>query len=554
MTSFSKDKEKCLYGFWGIAIFLSFAADSDVFYYFLLDRCFFILVILIGYIFSLRQELCVKKFVIYLFINGALMLYCHHQSWHTPDDGYIVSALYAVVLFYIFMKLKDVLKPRKFVLVGQEIGMTFFLLHYSVGSCLLALFYNILFPEHPYLSLILTTIADFAIILIYHYTIQKALNFGISKITKRITEFSSKKAENEMSKTRENNFDIIRLLAAIMVMSGHMSYICGGTPLSLLGIPIQSLGVYIFFLIGGYLIYHSWSADPHPLRYAIKRFFRIWPPLAVFCVFAAIFAGPLITDISVREYFTNPGTRYYFKNLLFYPIYSLPGVFAANPYPNAVNGSLWTLPVEAALYILIPISVVLIRKIAKDKFYSVWAILAAAVCGLQIVHMQAFPTWRFVIWGTDIAQTLAIIPYYFIGVLYTNPKMKEKLNLQIAVVLMLTMALWKFGFASGLLAQYIVIPYVIFSFALAPQPRFANILSKWECSYGLYLYGFFIQQLVTRAFVRMNVLLYEPFVLALSIVITLVLAMLSFRFVEKPCIDLSKKLLQRIPGKEKANA
>ena len=54
--------------------------------------------------------------------------------------------------------------------------------------------------------------------------------------------------------SRENNFNIIRFMAAIMVMAGHMAYIGGYSLPILWGQGIQSLGVKIFFLIGGYLI------------------------------------------------------------------------------------------------------------------------------------------------------------------------------------------------------------------------------------------------------------------------------------------------------------
>ena len=75
--------------------------------------------------------------------------------------------------------------------------------------------------------------------------------------------------------SRENNFNIIRFMAAIMVMAGHMAYIGGYSLPILWGQGIQSLGVKIFFLIGGYLISKSWLSDPNPLRYSIKRIFRI---------------------------------------------------------------------------------------------------------------------------------------------------------------------------------------------------------------------------------------------------------------------------------------
>lgn len=65
---------------------------------------------------------------------------------------------------------------------------------------------------------------------------------------------------------RENNFAALRLIAALMVISGHMGYIVGSSIPTLFGRQIQSLGVYIFFLIGGYLITKSWMSDPHPLR------------------------------------------------------------------------------------------------------------------------------------------------------------------------------------------------------------------------------------------------------------------------------------------------
>lgn len=349
---------------------------------------------------------------------------------------------------------------------------------------------------------------------------------------------------------RANNFDVLRLLAAFMVLAGHQSFISGNnSPLILMGVPIHTFGVYIFFLIGGYLISKSWKSDPHVLRYACKRFFRIWPPMLVFCIVAAV-TGGMLTWLTPKEYIHHSMLWGYFNNLIFRVRYALPGVFEGNPYPNAVNGSLWTLPVEVAMYILLPI----ILSVGKGKLLP--KILALVLCFAQILHLKFDPARRIIFYDTDLMQALAIVPYYLIGVVYTDPKIKKVLNVQVAVCLILLMSCMKFGIVSGLIAQYVTIPYVVFSLALAPNPKFSGVFSKCECSYGMYLYGFFVQQLVALASMQLGLQLAEWKTLLIATVITFGIAMLSFRFVEKPCIKLGKKLTRMLRtqnGAEKAS-
>lgn len=166
-----------------------------------------------------------------------------------------------------------------------------------------------------------------------------------------------------ISNARDNNFAAVRLVAAFMVLGGHMGYIAGMSRPILLQQEIQTLGVKILFLIAGYLVTKSWLSDPAVIRYAIKRIFRIMPALVAYTLFATFIVGPCLTELSVKEYFQNPNTYNYLKNIRFHVEYFLPGVFTHNPYPNAVNGSLWTLPVEVALYCVVPALLSLIKKI-----------------------------------------------------------------------------------------------------------------------------------------------------------------------------------------------
>ena len=156
--------------------------------------------------------------------------------------------------------------------------------------------------------------------------------------------------------TRDNQFDLIRLIAALMVFTGHMAVLLGfPVPTIMCGQSVHGMGIIIFFLLGGYLITLSWERDPHVFRYTCKRFFRIYPTL-LFCVlFTALVIGPVFTEVTLSEYFSHSQFRDYFQNLIFRVNYFLPAVFNRNPYPNCLNGSYWTLAPEVFMYVLIPI-------------------------------------------------------------------------------------------------------------------------------------------------------------------------------------------------------
>ena len=162
---------------------------------------------------------------------------------------------------------------------------------------------------------------------------------------------------------RRDNVLHLRLIAAVMVLLGH-SYAVTGTgaqePMHYLfpGTLTHITGVMLFFVISGFLITLSWVRRPELPRFLRARALRIWPAFAVCVGLTGLVLGPLVTTLPLHAYFID-GDRYgtvvgyVFNNAVLNLRQYLPGVFEQNPIPRYVNGSLWTLPVEATLYLCV---------------------------------------------------------------------------------------------------------------------------------------------------------------------------------------------------------
>src|SRR4051812_854979 len=133
-----------------------------------------------------------------------------------------------------------------------------------------------------------------------------------------------------------NNFDVLRLVAALLVVFHH-SFALTGTDA-----PLQSIeekthiswgtaGVLIFFAISGFLIPRSWTYDPRAVSYTIKRALRLLPALVLSLILTALVLGPLVTSLDTSDYLQDPGTKaYVFLNSTMWTVYQLPGVFTDN--------------------------------------------------------------------------------------------------------------------------------------------------------------------------------------------------------------------------------
>lgn len=347
--------------------------------------------------------------------------------------------------------------------------------------------------------------------------------------------------------SKENNFNMIRLIATIFVFAGHMGVLLGMQPPLLGSFPLHELGVAVLFLISGYLITMSWISDTNPLRYGIRRFFRLWPPFAVMILIMVFLAGPLVSDLSVQEYFQSD-YKVYLRNLRFFIIYAQPGVFSDSPFSNATNGSLWTMPVEALLYILTPILLTGLRvKYRSRKSFYFTTVLAAAAVAFDMYLRVFCAAARVVFYGTDLIAAYHLIVFYIIGILYTYEEVKKRLNIQLGCIAVCTLLLFqRAAFPLQYTVLYILLPYFIFSFVFVSMPAFSGLGRKMELSYGIYLYGFFFQQLIVSLNQKygMNLSYLQAF--ALSLLPTLAAADLSYFLIEKPILGLSRCLIRKL--------
>lgn len=164
---------------------------------------------------------------------------------------------------------------------------------------------------------------------------------------------------------RANNFDVLRLLAAALVVLLHLVEL-SRVPVfgDVLGrLPLQ-WGLPTFFVLSGYLVYMSWDLHPGWRAYAGRRLRRIVPAY-VFVVLVCAAGGLAFTALPWQKYVSDTGLwRYLLANLSFLNFLQpqLPGLFLANPHGPAVNGALWTIKVELMFYAIVPMLAWAVRR------------------------------------------------------------------------------------------------------------------------------------------------------------------------------------------------
>ena len=282
-----------------------------------------------------------------------------------------------------------------------------------------------------------------------------------------------------------NNFNLLRLFAAWLVIYGHAWAITGSSGSDLVTRLTQfkfagGIAVDVFFFISGLLI--AASLQRNSVRaYLTSRALRILPAL-VACVALSVFVlGPLLT--TAADYWRSPVTWEYLwaNGSLWSSRYLLPGVFETLPQ-HVVNGSLWTLPIEARLYLALLIAS-LLGVLTARRYTPLWAV--------TMIAAYAFAAWRHPLpeW---LANYFWCASFFITGTLCWLHRERIRLGAW-GLLGLLALAAFARGTPWFHLPYFATVCYATLWLAFVPT---LPLIRRNDLSYGLYLYGWPAAQVV----------------------------------------------------------
>ncbi|MEO1039578.1 MAG: acyltransferase [Pseudomonadota bacterium] len=337
---------------------------------------------------------------------------------------------------------------------------------------------------------------------------------------------------------RTNRIDQIRLGAAVAVVFGHSWHLSRGpeaiAPLEhWLGLGIHELAVHVFFFLSGLLI--TQSALRHqgrPLRFAFARLKRIVPALWVH----ALLLLPVLTLLGVATSEDGDALMAYAARLMsiVFVDFTVPGLFADNPFPEAVNGSVWSLRHELIVYGLVG------GAGALGALHTRWGVLAFVlfvaiwISAAHLIAPQATGGLAFI-----FAEGRWVMASFLLGVICHRTARYMALRADILIGLWGLAALALITLPSILSVHLVLIAicYSTLLLAFAGKPECG--LSA-DLSYAIYIYGWPVQQVVVLA--CMQVFGFTPSALVLFGLAMGPLAMIAFaswHWVEQPALKLS---------------
>jgi len=346
---------------------------------------------------------------------------------------------------------------------------------------------------------------------------------------------------SKYTNSRDNNFNLIRFIAASLVLYSHsfpLSGIPGEPFLKYLGISGGAIAVDVFFISSGFLIASSFFKRKNIGSFIWSRILRIYPALIIAVLFCIFIVGLFFTKEGWSSYLDNPIThKYFFKNItLFFGVeYALPSVFNENPYKNAVNGSLWTLPHEVKMYAYLASIGVILSYLKKITGYELIKIsfLIIAICSIVIEFLNHFNP-------PSQGESFRLFSMFFTGVAFYLWRDNIFMSLKIFTILLTILIVSLVSNEMFFIVYTILLPYLTLYIAYIPGGRIRSFNKFGDYSYGIYIYAFPVQQAVAAAIPNISLIT----MVSISFIITFVLSFLSWHFIEKRFLKMKDNYIK----------
>lgn len=335
-----------------------------------------------------------------------------------------------------------------------------------------------------------------------------------------------------------NNLNFLRLLLATCVIYSHSFPLLRGEsahdPLSAYTggrISLGGLAVNLFFTISGFLIANSWLRGRGLGDFLKKRILRIYPGFVVASAFSFFVVGAVGAENAAR-YFDSLPVRTWVWDTVWLRFPELRGVFLQAPIPNAVNGSLWTIPLEFHCYVMTA-ALGLLTILRRPA--AVLLIFLGSFCFYAMLNRFNFnrpSSWLYHVTGFTEGWP-RLLAYFLAGTAFHAYRRFIPHSMSLAAC-SATLVLTSVIVAKGM---HLVLPlfgsYLLFYIAFSRHVHLQRVGANADFSYGLYLYAFPVQQmLVAFSPVPLN----PSTFFVLSTIATVPLAVASWYLVESPAL------------------
>lgn len=357
---------------------------------------------------------------------------------------------------------------------------------------------------------------------------------------------------------RTNNFDLLRLAAALQVAiyhsCNHLKVFEGSTALELLHhVP----GVPVFFFVSGFLISRSYESNSMLREYALNRAFRIFPALWVCTVLSAL-AVAATGYLATVEFSWAQFGAWIMAQMTFVQFWN--PAFMRGFGTGVLNGSLWTICVELQFYVLVPILYRLLSRLGQRGMDRSILVLVACFAAFGVVfHRMHAGHEDQAVFKLLYVTFLPWFWMFLVGVwaqrnfdlLHAHLANPARLALALAAFVACS---WASGHLLGSRSGNAIDPLAFLSlaacvFGLAyTWPTLAErVLHRNDISYGVYIYHLPLVNLALWLGWGGSVLQVAG-VLAAAVT----MATISWVLVERPCLRMKRRPLNPLASQPSA--